>query len=152
LAYIISDGSPERPWSYLVDGKRHRLKFDEAYPPRFSADGRHVIVFNGAEMPILAVARTLGELQLNHPYEDPGETGKVVIEVLRKIKADTNTKTIPVVVLTSSKEDPDISICYELGVNAYVVKPVGFENFSKAVSEIGLFWLLFNEIPHKEQK
>ena len=42
LAYIISDGSPERPWSYLVDGKRHRLKFDEAYPPRFSADGRHV--------------------------------------------------------------------------------------------------------------
>jgi len=74
------------------------------------------------------------------------------IEVLRKIKADTNTKTIPVVVLTSSKEDPDISICYELGVNAYVVKPVGFENFSKAVSEIGLFWLLFNEIPHKEQK
>jgi len=74
------------------------------------------------------------------------------IEVLRKIKSDTNAKTIPVVVLTSSKEDPDISTCYDLGVNAYVVKPVGFENFSKAVSEIGLFWLLFNEIPHKESK
>ena len=72
------------------------------------------------------------------------------IEVLRKIKADTNTKTIPVVVLTSSKEDPDITTCYELGVNAYVVKPVGFENFSKAISEIGLFWLLLNEMPHKE--
>lgn len=72
------------------------------------------------------------------------------IEVLRALKADKHTNTIPVVVLTSSKEDPDIHTCYELGVNAYVVKPVGFENFSRAVSEIGLFWMLLNEVPHKE--
>jgi two-component system response regulator len=70
------------------------------------------------------------------------------IEVLRELKSDERTKTIPVVVLTSSKEDPDVRTCYELGVNAYVVKPVGFENFSKAVSEIGLFWTLFNEVPN----
>lgn len=72
------------------------------------------------------------------------------IEVLRALKADKHTNSIPVVVLTSSKEDPDIHIFYELGVNAYVVKPVGFENFSRAVSEIGLFWMLLNEVPHKE--
>ena len=66
------------------------------------------------------------------------------IEVLRKIKSDSNTKTIPVVVLTSSKEDPDVRRCYELGVNSYIVKPVGFENFTKAISQMGLYWLLHN--------
>ena len=66
------------------------------------------------------------------------------IEVLRKVKADERTKTIPVVVLTSSQEDPDVRSCYELGVNSYIVKPVGFENFAKAISELGLYWLLLN--------
>jgi len=72
------------------------------------------------------------------------------IEVLKELKSDDRTKNIPVVVLTSSKEDPDISICYELGANAYVVKPVGFENFSKVVAELGLFWVLVNKVPYKE--
>ena len=72
------------------------------------------------------------------------------IEVLQALKSDERTKAIPVVALTSSKEDPDILRCYELGVNAYVVKPVEFENFSKAVSEVGLFWMLLNEVPYKE--
>jgi len=66
-------------------------------------------------------------------------------EVLRKIKSDSSTKTIPVVVLTSSKEDPDIRLCYELGANSYIVKPVGFENFMKSVSDLGLYWLLLNQ-------
>jgi two-component system, response regulator len=66
------------------------------------------------------------------------------IQVLEKIKADPKTKTIPVVVLTSSSEDPDIKKCYELGVNSYVTKPVDFEDFMKAVSELGLYWLLVN--------
>ncbi len=66
------------------------------------------------------------------------------IEVLRKVKSDERTKTIPVVVLTSSQEDPDVRACYELGVNSYIVKPVGFENFAKAISELGLYWLLLN--------
>lgn len=69
------------------------------------------------------------------------------IEVLKKIKSDERTRKIPVVVLTSSKEDPDIKICYELGVNSYVVKPVEFEGFVKAVSDLGLYWMLLNEKP-----
>lgn len=69
------------------------------------------------------------------------------IEVLQKIKTDERTKEIPVVVLTSSKEDPDIRQCYELGVNSYVVKPVEFEDFHRAVADLGLYWLLINQPP-----
>jgi two-component system response regulator len=67
------------------------------------------------------------------------------LEVLRKIKSDERTKIIPVVLLTSSKEDKDILEGYRLGVNSYIVKPVEFENFVKVVSEIGLYWLLINQ-------
>lgn len=66
------------------------------------------------------------------------------IEVLKKIKFDERTKKIPVVILTSSKEDPDIEKCYDLGVNSYVVKPVGFEDFMKTVNDMGLYWMLVN--------
>lgn len=69
------------------------------------------------------------------------------IEVLTRVKSDERTQSIPVVVLTSSKEDPDIKRCYELGVNSYIVKPVGFDNFLKAVAELGMYWLLLNEPP-----
>ncbi len=66
------------------------------------------------------------------------------IEVLRRIKANPLSRTIPVVVLTSSQEQPDLEECYRLGVNSYVVKPVDFAQFDKAVEELGLFWLLIN--------
>jgi|SRR5665213_2557906 len=69
------------------------------------------------------------------------------IEVLRRIKTDERTRKIPVVVLTSSKEDPDIQACYALGVNSYVVKPVDFNEFQKAISELGLFWMIINQPP-----
>ncbi|HWY37967.1 MAG TPA: response regulator [Bacteroidia bacterium] len=69
------------------------------------------------------------------------------LEVLRVLKADVRTKKIPVVILTSSKEHPDIQACYQLGVNSYVVKPVHFDSFLKAVSDLGLYWLLINEPP-----
>ena len=69
------------------------------------------------------------------------------IEVLKVIKSDARTKKIPVVVLTSSKEDPDIKQCYDLGANGYVVKPVGFDQFYKAISELGLYWLIVNQPP-----
>ena len=69
------------------------------------------------------------------------------IEVLKRIKSDERLKVIPVVVLTSSKEYRDIVESYRLGVNAYIVKPVDFEKFVRAISEIGLFWLLLNEAP-----
>jgi two-component system, response regulator len=69
------------------------------------------------------------------------------LEVLKRIKSDERTKTIPVVVLTSSKEDPDIKACYSLGVNSYIVKPVDFEGFNKIVGELGLYWILVNQPP-----
>ena len=69
------------------------------------------------------------------------------IEVLKKIKSNDETRSIPVVILTSSKEDPDIKECYKLGVNSYVVKPVGFEDFSRTVAQLGLYWLLINQQP-----
>jgi two-component system response regulator len=67
------------------------------------------------------------------------------IEVLKQIKGDERTRKIPVIMLTSSKEDPDIDKCYDLGANSYVVKPVGFESFMKAVSELGMYWMLLNQ-------
>lgn len=69
------------------------------------------------------------------------------IEVLKQVKGDERTRKIPIVVLTSSKEDPDITACYELGVNSYIVKPVDFDNFFKAVEDLGLYWLLLNQPP-----
>jgi two-component system, response regulator len=69
------------------------------------------------------------------------------MEVLEKVKGDPRTKAIPVVVLTSSAEDPDVERCYKLGANSYIVKPVEFENFSKTVVDLGLYWLLLNKTP-----
>lgn len=69
------------------------------------------------------------------------------LEVLEKVKENELTKSIPIVILTSSKEDPDIRRAYELGVSSYIVKPVDFGNFSKAVGDLGFYWLLLNEPP-----
>ncbi len=69
------------------------------------------------------------------------------IEVLRRIRGDERTRKIPVVVLTSSREERDIVETYRLGVNSYVVKPVEFEDFAKAVAELGMYWLLLNQLP-----
>ena len=69
------------------------------------------------------------------------------IEVLKILKDDEATKKIPVVMLTSSKEDPDIEACYRLGVNGYIVKPVEFEDFMKTVTELGVYWMIYNEPP-----
>ena len=69
------------------------------------------------------------------------------LEVLRAIKQDTRTKSIPVVVVTSSREDPDISAASELGANSYVVKPVDFESFTDSIGKLGLYWLIINQPP-----
>jgi two-component system response regulator len=69
------------------------------------------------------------------------------IEVLRQLKADPGTRTIPVVVMTSSNEERDIVESYRLGVNSYIVKPVQFEAFLETVAKIGLYWVLTNRVP-----
>jgi len=69
------------------------------------------------------------------------------IEVLRQVKADEELRTIPVVMLTSSREEADLVVSYRLGVNAYVVKPVDFREFIDAVKNLGVFWALLNEPP-----
>jgi CheY-like chemotaxis protein len=69
------------------------------------------------------------------------------LEVLQRIRGDARTRSIPVVVLTSSKEQRDVVESYRLGVNSYVVKPVSFDEFATAVQQLGLYWLLLNEIP-----
>jgi CheY-like chemotaxis protein len=69
------------------------------------------------------------------------------LEVLQKIKTDPKTRSIPVVILTSSKENPDIQKSYDLGANSYIVKPVDFEGFAQAIKNLGFYWLLLNQPP-----
>ena len=105
-------------------------------------------------------AEALAYIFAKPPYEDRtvGAGPKVVLldlklpkvsglEVLQQIKADPRTQSLPVVVLTSSKEDRDLREAYKFGVNSYIVKPVQFESFLECVGQFGLYWLLVNKIP-----
>jgi CheY-like chemotaxis protein len=87
---------------------------------------------------------------------DPGNVPNVILldikmpklsglEVLQKIKSDERTKLIPTVIVTSSSNDPDIQRAYALGANSYIVKPIEFDNFSKTVSELGLYWMVIDK-------
>ncbi|MGA9097730.1 MAG: response regulator [Methanotrichaceae archaeon] len=67
------------------------------------------------------------------------------IEVLRKLKSDERTRKIPVVILTSSREDRDLKDAYDLGVNSYVTKPIKFDEFAKVVADLGMYWMLLNK-------
>jgi CheY-like chemotaxis protein len=92
-----------------------------------------------------------------HPSRDPRDPGLILLdlkmprvdglEVLRQVKSDPQLRTIPVVVLTSSREESDVVRSYDLGVNAYVVKPVQFNDFMEAVRALGAFWAVLNELP-----
>ena len=104
-------------------------------------------------------AEALDYLYARGPFADrPGGTPALVLldlkmpkidglDVLRLIKADPHLKTVPIVMLTSSREEQDVVESYELGVNAYVVKPVDFSEFMDAVRQIGVFWAVLNEPP-----
>ncbi|MGA3024725.1 MAG: response regulator [Bryobacteraceae bacterium] len=77
------------------------------------------------------------------------------LQVLSRLKTDPRTRSIPIVVLTSSREDRDLHSCYKLGANSYIVKPVDFTRFAEAVRQLGLYWLLLNEKPavwHEQQE
>ena len=100
-----------------------------------------------------------GQEELDFLFDDNNQMPKLIlldlkmpkvdgIEVLRKLKSDERKRIIPIVVLTSSKEERDIVESYKLGVNAYIVKPVDFDQFVKAVTELGFFWLILNQAPH----
>ena len=67
--------------------------------------------------------------------------------MLQQIKSHPETRTVPVVIITSSREDPDIKAAYELGANSYIVKPVNFDIFIQAINQTGLYWLVVNEPP-----
>ena len=110
-----------------------------------------VVVRDGAEALDYLYARGA------HAGRPPGNPGLLLLDlkmpkvdglqVLRAIKADSDLKTIPVVMLTSSREERDLVTSYELGVNSYVVKPVDFREFMEAVRQIGIFWAVVNEAP-----
>jgi len=70
------------------------------------------------------------------------------LEILKNLKTNATTRKIPVIIVTSSKEDPDIQAAYDLGANSYVVKPVDFDIFKETISQLGLYWLVVNENPH----
>jgi len=108
-------------------------------------DGEEALEF------ILATGRYEGKRDMQKPpklilldIQMPKVNG---IEVLQQIKSDERTKSIPIVILTSSKEDPDIKKCYTLGANSYIVKPVNFVGFAEAIKNLGFYWLLLNQPP-----
>lgn len=100
---------------------------------------------------IFATGKYAGTRDINHTpkvilldIQMPKVNG---IEVLQRIKADPRTRSTPVIILTSSKEDPDVQKCYDLGANSYIVKPVNFEGFAEAIKNLGFYWLLLNQPP-----
>ncbi len=118
--------------SKLVNKLIHLKDGEEALNYFFGADKNKILKKN--ELPKLIL------LDLKMPKVSG-------IEVLRELRKNEFTKSIPVVVFTSSKEDKDIVETYKLGVNSYIVKPVDFNKFSKVIKEIGYYWLLINQKP-----
>jgi CheY-like chemotaxis protein len=133
---------------WLVEDSANDIEFTLAAFEEGHLANKVVVLRDGSE----ALAR-LAELR------DPSSMPAVVlldikmpkvsgVEVLRKIKGDPNLKSLPVVMLTSSREGPDITECYELGANGYVVKPVEFGDFFDALKTLGKFWAVLNERPN----
>lgn len=118
----------------------------------FNLANRLVILNDGVQA--MDYLRYRGEYK-NREVEDPAVILLDIkmprmdgIEVLQEVKNDPHLKVIPVVMLTSSREEPDLKKCYGLGVNAYIVKPVNFKDFYESVKTVGIFWAVLNEIPN----
>jgi CheY-like chemotaxis protein len=140
LEILLVEDNPDDLELTLHAFKKHKL----SNQIRVARDGQEALDF------IFGQGAYQGRNVLDHPkvvlldLKLPKVNG---MEVLRQIRGDERTKTIPVVVLTSSKEDRDIIESYQLGVNSYIVKPVDFEKFIDAARMLGMYWLLYNEPP-----
>ncbi len=136
---LLIEDNP-RDIELITDALEESNLANKVFPLRNGAEALDYLFQRGeyADLPFERPAVIL--LDLKMPKVDG-------LEVLREIKGDPDLKTIPVVVMTSSREEPDLTACYELGVNAYVVKPVTFIQFVDAVKQIGSFWAVLNELP-----
>ncbi len=141
IEILLVEDNPQDVELTLRALKRHNL-----------ANRVHVVKDGAEALDFLFATGSYAERDMNH-------TPKVILldlklpkvdglEVLKKVKSDDRTKDIPVVVLTSSKEERDRVESYRLGVNSYIVKPVDFDQFTNSVQELGLYWLLLNELPY----
>jgi len=131
IEILLVEDNPDDVQLTLHALKRHGL----ANRIRVVRDGAEALEFlfaSGADVPNVVM------LDLKLPRVDG-------IEVLRAVRADPRTRTIPVVVLTSSAEGRDIAETYDLGANSYIVKPVDFEQFTEAVRQLGLYWVVLNQ-------
>jgi CheY-like chemotaxis protein len=135
----------------LVEDDPHDVELTLAALEEHNLANRVVVVGDGAEALDYLYCRGTFQTRTSGPpvvvlldLKMPKVSG---LEVLKTIKADANLKSIPVVVLTSSREEPDLIESYKYGVNAYVVKPVDFSEFIKAVKRLGIFWAAINEPP-----
>ena len=137
LEVLLVEDSPEDAALALRALKKNNL----INKIHVAIDGAEALdyIFGADHAPCLCVPRVIF-LDLHLPKING-------IEVLRKLKGDERTRRIPIVVLTSSREDQDISECYALGVNSYIVKPVEFDKFMHSVAELGLYWMLLNKPP-----
>lgn len=136
---LLAEDNPRDVELTLAALEEHNLA-NEVVVVRDGAEALDYLLRRGAfaERPEGAPAVVLLDLKM------PKVTG---LEVLRQMKADPNLKKIPVVMLTSSREESDLVESYDSGVNAYVVKPVNFENFVESVKQLGFFWAVINEPP-----
>ncbi len=137
---LLVEDNPQDVKLALHAFKKHKLA-NHIHVARDGAEALHFLFGTGPyEGRDISQRPKVVLLDLKLPFLDG-------IEVLQRIRSDPRTLTLPVVVLTSSAEEPDIAKCYQLGVNSYIVKPVDFDQFIDVSRQLGLYWLLLNQLP-----